>query len=333
MGITFSKSSGVNNSVYGASQEPIKMFLEKRVEAFENNSGISTMFFMDKSKHFGEKLTGMTAMDGFQPVVEGGAYPKDEMQETYSQVLEHATWKDSFAITQEMVEDSQTMNLRKKPAAFINSYFRTREMFGAEIYGGGLSGTTMTFRGMTFKTSCNDGLSQFNTAHTSITGKTGTQSNMFTNTFSASALSKVETAMQNFKGDNGEVLSVIPNVILIPNDAAMKEAVFAAIGADKDPSTSNNAFNYEFGRWTVCVNPYLNKFVTSDNKPWWLLSESYNEEYGGAVWLDRIELEVKSYVDENTDNNIWKGRSRFVAGFNDWRFCTVGGMKNGTTLS
>ena len=54
---------------------------------------------------------------------------------------------------------------------------------------------------------------------------------------------------------------------------------------------------------------------------------------GGAVWLDRIKLAVKSYVDENTDNNIWKGRSRFIAGFNDWRAFAVGGIASDTNAA
>ena len=34
-GIVFSKASGVNDSIYGKSQEPIKALIESRVEAFE----------------------------------------------------------------------------------------------------------------------------------------------------------------------------------------------------------------------------------------------------------------------------------------------------------
>jgi hypothetical protein len=39
----------------------------------------------------------------------------------------------------------------------------------------------------------------------------------------------------------------------------------------------------------------------------------------GLVWLDRIPLSVKSYIDENNDNNIIKGRARFSAAPNNWR--------------
>ena len=36
--LTFSEGSGLNDSVYGKCQAPIRMFLEKRGEAFEQES-------------------------------------------------------------------------------------------------------------------------------------------------------------------------------------------------------------------------------------------------------------------------------------------------------
>ena len=59
--------------------------------------------------------------------------------------------------------------------------------------------------------------------------------------------------MQDFRGDAGEVLDVVPQTIIIPNDYKLKMDVFAAIGADKDPDTSNNGFNFNFGRWNVII--------------------------------------------------------------------------------
>ena len=157
-------------------------------------------------------------------------------------------------------------------------------------------------------------------------------SNLFSDAFSVDALGRMETRMHLFKGDNGEILDVAPDTILIPEDADLKKAVFAAIGADKDPVTANNAFNYQYGRWTVIVWSYLNQFLSSGKAPWVLMDSKYNQTYGGAVWNDRIQLSVRSTVDENTDANVWRGRSRFNATFNDWRFAAVGGVTGGTTL-
>ena len=279
----------------------------------------------------GEKFTTMTAMEGFQPVGENGDYPVDGMQEGFSKFLEHMTWKNSFSLSREIVEDGKLMDLKKQPAGFITSYYRTREKFGAALLGAAITGATSTkFYGKTFSTLGADGKCLFAKEHPSALGKKK-QSNLFTDGFSSDALAAAESAMQDFRGDNEEVLDVAPTTILIPNEYTLKRDVFAAIGADKDPNTANNGFNFNFGRWNVIVWPYLNQFITAGTKPWVLLDSKYNEEYGGAVWLDRVALEVRSELAGN-DANVWKGYARFIAGFNDWRAFCVGGVTGGTQL-
>lgn len=333
MKIIFSEGSGLNDSIYGKCQAPIRMFLEQRGEQFEKQSVLKDLFLMGKSENYGDLMTSMTAMSGFEPVGENGAYPVDGMQEGYQKMLVYDTWKDSFAISAEMIEDSKVLDMKKQPAAFITSYNRTREMFGAALYGGAISGkAAATYKGKAFDISTADGVTLFNTKHPGKVSKKE-QSNKFSDAFSVDALSKMETAMHLFRGDNDEILDVAPDTILIPESATLKKEVFAAIGADKEPTSSNNAFNYQYGRWTVIVWSYLNQFVTTTGTvPWVLLDSKYNQTYGGAVWNDRVKLAVRSTVDENTDANVWRGRSRFNAAFNDWRFAAVGGVSGGTTL-
>lgn len=331
-GIIFSEGSGVNDSVFGKSQAPIRMFLEKRGEAFEAASMLKNLFTMEKSSNYAEKYTSMTAMNGFQAVGENGAYPLDNMQEGYSKVLENITWKDSFSVSQEMIEDAKLMNMRQQPAGFIAGYHRTRERYGAALFGAAIVGnSTFTFANQKGSTKGADGQVLFYATHPSKV-KGGTQSNVFSDAFSADALAALESQMQNARGDNGEVLDVAPDTILIPNLYALKKAVFAAIGADKDPNTANNAFNYTFGRWNVIVWPYLNEFITSGTAPWVLLDSKYNAEHGGAIFQDRTPLTVRSTIDENTDANVWRGRARFVAGFSDWRFAACAGVSGASAL-
>jgi len=329
--IIFGKMSGLNDSIYGKSEAPIKAFLEENVKAYTEKSFVETVFKMVDSDNFAEKFTSLTSLaQGFMPVGEGGAYPKDERQEGYDKTLEHETWKDSFTITQEMIEDSKILDLNRTGArGFIDAYMLTREKYGAAFIAGAVNGTSTTFRGIKVDCTCNDGLSLFSTAHTSKTGNGAVQSNKYANEFTADSLGLVETAMQNYTDDNGDILTVAPDTIIIPNNAAMKKAVFAAIGADKEPTTSNNGFNYQYGRWTVLVNPYLNSL---DEKVWFLYDSKYNDAYNGLLFLDRIPLTVSSYVDDNTDNCVWKGRSRFVCGANDWRSIAVAGVTGGTSL-
>ena len=333
MGMIFSKSSALNDSIYGKSIAPIKAFLEENVKAYEEKSIVEKIFKMVESDNYAEKFTSMTSLaQGFLPVGEGGAYPQDERQEGYSKTLEHETWKDKFDITQEMVEDSKLLDLNRTGArGFVDQYYLTREKYGAQLIVGAVSGTSTTFKGKSLSCTCNDGLSLFSTAHTSITGG-DTQSNKYAGAFSDTVLSQLEVKMQNFTDDNGELLSIGPDTIMIPNNAAIKKAVFAAIGADKDPSTANNGYNYLFGRWNVIVNPYINALDDGTDVPFFLIDSNYNENYNGLLFLNRIPLTVSTYIDDNNDNNVWKGRARFVCGANDWRAILVGGVTGATDL-
>lgn len=333
MDIIFSQASGLNDSIYGNCQAPIRMFIEQRGEEHEQNSVLKDLFLMGTSDNFADLLSGMTAMDGFKPVGENGAYPSDGMQVGYEKLLRYITWKDSFAISKEMIEDAKLMDLKKRPQAFMTSYERTREMFGAALFANAIMGNkSFNFRGHQFDTTSADGVGLFATNHKpKVKGKV--QSNMFSDEFSVDALSRMESRMQLLRGDNDEILQIAPDTILIPNDPDLKKDVFAAVGADKDPDTANNGFNYQFGRWNIIVWSYLNQFLAEGAKPWVMMDSKYNQTYGGAVWNDRVQLEVNSYIDNNTDANVWNGRSRFNAVFNDFRFAAVGGVEGGTQMA
>lgn len=333
MNIIFSEGSGLNDSVFGNCQAPIKMFLEKRGEAFEQKSMLGEFFVMGKSENFADVFTGMTAMSGFKPVGENGEYPADSMQEGYKKWLEYPEWKDSFSISQKMIEDAKLMDLKRKPAAFMTAYHRTRETFGAALWGGAISGKTkIVYAGMEFDLTGADGVGLFSTNHKpKVSGEV--QTNLFSNEFSVDALDRAEAAMHQLRGDNNEVLDVCPVTIAIPNIPALKRKVFAAIGADKDPDTANNGFNFQFGRWNVKIWNYLNQFVAKGVEPWMLLDDDYNEEIGGAVWNDRVALTVRSEINSDNDANVWKGRARWGACFNDFRFACLGGITGGTDLN
>lgn len=322
-GMIFSQGSGVADSVFGKSVEPIRALVEQGAEAFEQQSMIDKIYAMDTTQNFAEKYTSETALGAFEPVGEGGAYPKSEFREGYSQVITPDTWKNSFVVTQEMVEDAKMGKVKQKASAFNLSYGRTREDFAAGLLMGGFSGA-VTMAGKQFSAKAADGKSLFATDHPSITGK-GTQSNLYDADISYDTICYMEEKMQNFTDDDGNLLNLMPDTIIIPNRARAKKLVFDAVGADGIPNSANNSFNYMHDRWNIIVWPYLNKYLTgltgltSGKDPIIMMDSKFNEAYFGAVWLDRIKLTVKTTIDENTDDNVWSGRARYAAGFNNWR--------------
>jgi len=331
----FSKASGVNDSIFGKSQEPIKMMLEQQEEAFQKMSIIDKVFYMDETKDFANKYTSETSLGNFVPVGESGKYPESSMQEGYSKVIEPETWKNQFSVTQEMIEDAKFGKVKSRASAFMLSYNRTKELFGAGILNNG-NLTTMSFGGKNFNIAGADGKAMFATDHPSITGGTAAQSNLYGGAFSYDNLSYAEEKMHYFRDDDSNILSVTPDTIIIPDKASIKKLVYEAIGSDMNPNTSNNAVSMHFNRWNVVISPYLTALAgtTTGAESWILMDSSFNEAYQALIWLDRIPLTTKSYVDESTDANIFQGRSRYAAACNSWKaiLCSAPGLSGASSF-
>ena len=334
--LTVSIGSGLNGTIYGDCQVPLKAFLESRGEAFQRESLLPYLYRMEKSRHWAERYSSETAMGDFEPVGEGGDYPKTGFEDGYFRDIVNMTFKQSFSVTKELVEDCLLGTMKQRANKLVTAYGRTREKFGRILYAGGLYGTTVSYKGKTFACGSADGQALFSKTHPNkVDG--AKQTNLYKGTFTNTLLGKIETEMQNIKGDNGELLGVAPDTIWIPNDGALKDAVFSAVGADKESTSGNNAFNYQFGRWNIIVDPYLTAALAdmgkSSEKPFFLLDSKFIELNDGPIFQDRVPLEVKSIIDTNNDNNVWQGRARFGAGFVDWRFIAAGNMSTGTDLT
>lgn len=334
MSIIFSQASGVADSIFGKSQEPIKAIITEQVESFQQVSVIEHLFYMDKSKNFAEKYTIETSLGDFEPVGENGAYPKTSIQEGFAKTIEPETWKSSFEVTQEMIEDAKIGKIKSRAKQFTTSYGRTREKYAANLIAAGI-GETMEIKGNTYNVTCADGKPMFSAEHPSaIPGKKFVQSNLFNAAFNKKVLNKVQEMMQKFADDDGNLLNVMPDTIIIPNDGELKDLVYAAVGSELDPNTPNNAWNFQVGLWNVIVWNYLP--ATLNGEPYFIMADSkFLQDYMCVPFVDRVDLTVTSYIDENTDANVFKGRARFAAGFNNWRGMALcgAGMTDGTDLT
>jgi len=296
---------------------------------------IDKVFYMDETKDFANKYTSETSLSNFQPTGEGGKYPETSMQEGYSKVIEPEVWKNQFSVTQEMVEDAKFGKVKSRASAFMLSHNRTRELFGAGILNNG-NLTTMSFGGKNFDIAGGDGKAMFATDHPSKTGGTAAQSNLYNGAFSYDNLSYAEEKMHYFKDDDGNLLSCTPDTIIIPDKASIKKLVFEAVGSDMNPTTANNSVSMHFGRWNIILSPYLTALTgtTAGQESWILMDSAYNEAYQALIWLDRIPLTTKSFIDNTNDANVFQGRSRYAAACNSWRaiLCSAPGLSGASSF-
>lgn len=320
--VIFSQGTGLNDSLFGKSIAPIRTIINSNVEAFEEKSVIPHVFYMDTSTNYAEKYSSETSLGDFENVGENGAYPKTGIREGYSKIIEPTTWKSSFEVTREMVEDAKWSKIKSRANIFTTSYNRTREKFAASLVGGGMS-TKVTIANREYDTTGADGVALFSTAHPSVTnGKK--QSNMFSGAFTAELFDAVQEKMQDFKDDDGNLLNVSPNTIIIPNSGAMKRKVLAAVGSELDSESASNAINFQVGLWNVIIWNYLPK--TIGGKPYFIMMDSqFKDDYMCMPFVDRVKLSITQDRDPGTDALVIRGRARYNAGFNNWRCVAVCG--------
>jgi len=336
--MVISKSAGLMDSAYGNSFAPIKRYLTGREQLQNGRSQLDKVFYMDSTTNFAEKYTGETDLGDFVPTDEAGNYPESDFQEGYDKVIYPFEWKNSFSVTQTMIEDSKMGKVKRDANAFMRAFYRTKEKFGADIFSKGIA-TTMSFGGKTFDIAGADALAMYSESHPSKTGDYAVQSNLYNTTFSYDALGKLEALAANFRDDNGNRLNINMDTIVVPYtsvaDAAQRQLIFESLNADGNPTTADRAGNYHAGRWNIVSWPFLTApaGMTAGTSWFFLLDSNYLKDYAANVWLNRLDLSVKSYINENNDNNIWKGRARFGASPNDWRFSIAGIPGLGTALT
>lgn len=330
--IVIAEGSGRLDSLYGKYQAPIASCIEDVTEAWKVKEIGPKIFRQVKSEHWAEAFTSVTAASDWQVVGENGAHPTNGFEEGYPKTLVNQVWKSQIAISREMCDDNKIGEMTKRAKKLTDSFYRTRERFFANLLGSASQNlSSVSINGFDFDCGAADGLSLFSKKHPAKV-KGAEQSNYFADAFSEEALGAAMTAMQNFKGDNGETMGLEPDTIIIPNLAGLKKSVFAVLGSYDVPGSDHNDFNYLFGSMRVLVWPYLNDYIgTTNTAPWFLMDSSYNEQCDGAVWLDRVDCEITSRLGAN-DENIWDGYARLSAGFVDWRFILGGGLSGGSTL-
>lgn len=335
-GIIFSVASGLNESVFGKIQDPLKVFITRANEAWMSNEmnlapKIFLPFRLDSNTG---SIAQMGSLGEMEAVGENGAYPLGNREEGYRKVVQAEEWKYAVSISQTAMEDGNDAVVKSSAQDLMDAYHRTRNNFFWGMMGAALTNKHYVRGGKTFSVSGADGVKLFAQEHTSKFDAKLKQCNAFSDAFSASVLGKIATEMQNVKNDNGEIIGLVPDTIVIPNTEKAKNDVHGILGAYKDPDTAaGNRYNYQFGNWNVIVVPWLERFATADSYPFFLMDSDYNKKHYGAMDVIRIDPKVSSYVDEATDANVWKIRARFSGAFGDWRAFYAGGVSFGKALA
>lgn len=130
------------------------------------------------------------------------------------------------------------------------------------------------------------------------------------------ALGQLANKMRNFKDENGETMEYVPDTLILPcNRPDLEQIAKKVIGSERTTGTDFNDINTQYGNWTIVI---LSGWETKDDR-FMLMSSEANEQLMGSMFYNRVALDIRSYIDEHTRNNIWNGYCRFGIGFTTWK--------------
>ena len=332
MALVFAKNSGLNDDLWKVNDQIVRAVLQDTDnEKNDDDELVNSIFNVEKSDKFGEKISSLTEMGNFSIVDEGDAGIQDEIQQGFSKLIEHYQFMKGFTCTAEMNEDGDINSMKTAAANYIRAYKRTRAQYASDALT--TEGSTFAFGGKTLDKTTGDGKALFATDHPFV-GRSGSQSNVYTNAFGSNStmLNTLANIGRNFKNASGNVMGYTFDTIIIPSNVPdLEDTIRKIIKSDLTVGSNFNDVNTQKGLWKLIVNHRWQ--VSGDYKPYILMSSEANKELQSAMFYDRIPLTVKDWVDNKTANLEWMGRASMSAGFNTWGAFIMGGAANGTTLS
>ena len=332
MAIIFSKNSGLNDDFWKVEAQVLQSVMQD-VDSEKNNYDkfVSDTFIEKTSKKYAEKTGSMTSLGNFSIVGEGESAPMDDMQEGFTKLIVHNTFMKGFSCTREMKDDGDIDIMKTTAANFVRSYKRTRAQLASDALT--TEAASFTFSGKSLDKTTGDGKALFATDHPGKKAGVAAQSNVFTNAFGTDAtiLNRLANIGRNFKNQSGVVMGYTFDTIIIPSNCyKLEDLIKRIIRSDLIVGSSNNDVNTQKGLWNLIVDPM---WQVESGEPYILMSSEANKEMTGSVFYDRVPLDVKNWIDNDTRNLEWNGYGRMSAGFNDWRHLILGGASAGTTLS
>lgn len=300
-------TAGKIDAAIGRFEGPLMAYMEKEEGDFAKNSLKNTLFNVKKSKHYSESVAGMTGIGDM--VQTDGEVPYDDFEEGFTKTFVHKVFKKGIEIKRETIDDSRLIDMENQSGAIIDAANRTKEKFVHAPFNF-CNATSFQLAGGNFDISGQDGKALAFNAHPSKTGKGSNQSNITTYALTAANLKLAEEMFNNFTTDIGEKANVFPNALLVPFE--LRNEAWEIMNSLGKLDTNNNNVNPYNDKYKVIVSRWL--------KPgqWHILDMEYMKKC--LYWIDRVELEIKSQVDFNTDNWQIKAYERYSLGFTDWRF-------------
>lgn len=239
-----------------------------------------------------------------------GQVSYDDVYQGYDVTYTHAEFSKGFKIERKLFDDDLYNVIAKKPSGLSRAAKRTREKYGAQTFNNAFSGSgTIVVNGVTVLNNT-EAKSLCSTTHTSTATST-TQSNSGTSVLSPTSVEATRILMAGFLDDRDNLISVVPNLMLLPRN--LEQTGYEIIASKGKVDSAENNENFHYGKYQMAVWDFL-----TDTNNWFMIDASMMKDF--LQWFDRIPLEFAQDKSFETYIAKYSAYMRFAFGWSDWRF-------------
>jgi len=232
-----------------------------------------------------------------------GAIEYDSNDQGYKTTYTHTQFARGFNVERALVDDDLYNIINKRPAGLAMAAARKREKDAADIFNNAFDSGL----GADDQYLC-DGAHPHSPANTA-----STQSNAGTSALSRDSIIATRKLMRAFTDDRGELISVMPDTLVVPPE--LEEVAYVEARTPLKTSSADNDLSFvnSLGLKAV-VWDYL-----TDANNWFLVDSQMAKQH--LNFFDRVPVEFA--LDPTSDYNLvakYRGYMRYSLGWSDWKW-------------
>ena len=275
-------------------------------------SMIPELYNMPTSDRAFEEHIGVGVLGSkFHRLTSTGRVVYDEPEKGFKKTWTHEEYAKGFVVQRKMVDDNRFSDIMDLATSLGDAAFRNREKSAAATFANAFSAVTdqTTLDDFGFPIGGADSVALCSTAHPYSQADSTTQSNEGTLALTADNLGTTRQLHMALTDDKGDILNIMPDVVLIPPE--LEDTAIKAGASAQEPDTANNAVNPQQGRFRYMVWHYL-------EDAWFTIDSGAMRQ--DLIWYERIPLEFGREEDFDTFQTKFRAYMRYSRGWRDYRW-------------
>lgn len=274
----------------GSIQEVFDTTIEKKIDY------IPLMYNVQTSTRSQENHLGTGALG--QMVEWNGSVNFDDFSKGYEQNYRHIKYSNGLQVEREVMDFKEYKEVARRTDKLAYSVYKTLQTHAASTFNNAFVATATG----------PDGVPLCSSAHHLVPGDDA-QSNTGVLDLNVDNLETVINAMYDFKDDRGDIMGVMPRVIVVGN--YWLKTAKQIVGSDMEPFTADNQMNVYKDEVTYLHNPYIT------GKKWFVVDPDLMKQ--NLNWYNARDPKKVEYEDDfNTEVGSYKSVGMWSKGWDSF---------------